>query len=317
MSALAGFGAALSLLATVWGPQSARSQSSPAPDVRVNINDDCIEGFFWPSQATVMVKVRSSGGAVVHSTTASVDSNGHFVEDDQGYPKGDCNRVPDLRPGMKVTASTGGTTKELILQSVTFDQLDPVTDTAAGTAPPGSVPEPYTYLQVYVYWNNENSSIETAPALSPIGAWSVDVGAMGGQVETESFGDVFVRDPDGDATVADHFVTAVSLGASVPAGAASGAGVAGTTVVPSGSLIRLSGRLSAAVRACVRRKRMKLLRVNGQQTRTVEAGRTGRRGRYSFTRRVRETTRFRVLYAGTKRCQSSKSRIKRVRVIRP
>ena len=328
MSVLVGFVVTVALLAAVWASPSAQPPPGEPPKVQVNLSDDCIEGFHWPSRATIRIEVRDSGGNVVYPASGdppvrvSADSNGHFVEDDEGFVMGDCNRVPDLRPGMKVTASDGATTKELVLHQTTFDQLDPVTDTATGTAPQGSLPPQYSYnhyFQVLLHSPGGGPGFEAAPPISQAGSWFVDFGALGANVEVGSGGEALVLDSDLDSTWVELQVTGVSLSASVPAGPASvvGARAAATTVVRRGSLVRLSGKLSAATRVCVRRKRVKLFKVRGKKRKPLKSGRTNRRGRYSFVRRVRRTTRFQVRYAGNKRCQRSKSRVKRVRVIQP
>jgi hypothetical protein len=321
MCALVVVVAALSLLAAVlgWGPRSASAGAEGPPELGVNINDDCIEGDGWPSRVEVSVKVRDSGGTVVYATTASTNSAGYFHVDDPGYVRGDCSLAPDLRPGMKVTASHGGTTKVLILERVTFDQLDPLTDTASGTAALGPAPEePCVRFEVFLFSNDGGPGVEAAPQVSPNGDWFVDFGALGGKVEVGSFGDVTLRDSDCDSTTADRFVTAVSLSASVPAGAASLAGArgAGAPVVERGARVRLSGRLSAGTAACTKKKRVTLLKVAGKRSKAVRSRRTNRSGRYSFTRKMNRTTSFRVRYRGNRKCQRSKSRVRAVRVAR-
>jgi hypothetical protein len=271
--------------------------------VFTNINDDCMEGFSWPPHASIDLAVRDSDGSVVYRTTTRANAAGHFDVGNNGAER--CDVPVDLRPGMKVTASDGNTTKDVVLERITFDQLDPVTTTAAGTAPSGPV-------DVFVYWNGLNSSVDAHPVAGPGGDWFVDVGALGGKIEAGSMGDVFVFDADKDATSADHFVTTVSLGASAPAGAASHA-----VVVTPGSRVRLSGRLSAGTRACVKRKRVKLLQIAGGATKVLGSARTNRTGRYSFVRKVERTTSFRVRYGGNARCQRSNSRLRLVRVAKP
>lgn len=315
---LAALVAALALLAAVAGRGSPPASAfNTETHIAANLNDDCIDGFDWPARTPVHVEVRDSGGSVVDAKTVSTDSAGTFQNvGGVDYDKGGC-QIPDLRPGMKVTASDGATTRQLLLESVTFDELDPATLTAAGTAPPGRT------INVYIYPKAIGREEFQADAS---GHWSVDIGALGGQLDDPAaFGDVFLRDllddgPDGnyDHTGADHFLTGLSLGASSAASAASaaGRGAAATTVVRRGSRVRLSGKLSAGSRACVRRKRVKLLKLRHGRSTALKSARTNRRGRYSFVRKVKRTTRFRVQYAGNRRCQRSKSRVRVVRVAR-
>lgn len=274
------------------------AQQQPGPDVRPNINDDCIEGFNWPTSASVDVTVRDSGGSVLHRfNDVPVDSDSHFGAGAQ--PGGFCDRPVDLQPGMEVTATDGDTTKVVVLRRVTYDELDPDTDVAAGTAPAGRL-----FISVFTEGPNAYQEIDDHPG----GRWSVDFGALGVDVKVGSGGDVFASDDDGDSTVADHFVTAVSLQASVPAEAGAAVRVA------RGTEIRLQGRLSAGERACVKRKRVRLVKVSGKHQKSLRSGRTNRRGRYSFDRTVKKTTSFRVDYRGNVRCQRSKSRVRQVKV---
>ena len=303
--------AALSLLAAAVGrglpPASAADSQT---HIAANLNDNCIEGFFWPPREPVHVKVRDSSGSLVYAKTVSTDSAGTFEGvGGADWDKGGC-QIPDLRPGMEVTASDGTTTKVLVLERVTFDLLDPATLTAAGTAPAGRT------ILVYI----DPSAIDREEfTVDPSGNWFVDVGALGGHLDNSgSFGDVFLPDDGADGnydyTSADHFLTELSLATSSPASAGSAA--AATTVVPRGSRVRLSGKLSAGTRACVRRKRVRLLKVWSGRSNALKSVRTNRRGRYSFARKMKRTTRFRVRYPGDGRCQRSKSRVRVVRVAR-
>ena len=58
----------------------------------------------------------------------------------------------------------------------------------------------------------------------------------------------------------------------------------------SGTQVRLKGKLSAGSRACVKKKRVKLVKLEGKKKRLLQRGRTNRDGRYSFDRAVRKTT---------------------------
>lgn len=306
-----GFVVALCLLGAVfiWGSRSAPAQDPQEPtQLHVNINDDCIGSDTWPASDRVNVEVRDGSGAVVFATRVSADSAGNFIVNE--VHGGRCDIPVDLRPGMEVTASGRSTTKVVELKRVTYDELNPDTDMASGIAPAGR-------LEVVVYSEGRNTGKNIMDF--PGGRWSVDFGELGVDVKLGSAGDVLAYEPDHDATVADHFVTAVSLTASVPAGAAAqvGADAAGATVVRRGARVRLAGRLKAGTNACVRRKRVTLLRLRGRKSNALKSARTNRKGRYSFIRKVTSTTRFRVRYAGNSRCRRSESRVRTVRVSGP
>ncbi len=282
------------LLAALYGLGAGESAGAPIPpQINANLNDDCIEGFFWPSNQSVSVTVTDPGGDVVLSKNVSTDGDGHFTVN----PVGQLCDVPfDLEPRWKITASDDTTAKVLVLADVTFDDLNPDTDRAAGTAPPGDL-----FIGIFDQGNGE-VDIQNHPG----GSWSVDIGSRGGDVQVGSGGDVFSWDADKDATVADRFVTAVSLEAGAPKSRA--------TVVESGEKVLLSGRLDAGDTACVRRQRVSLVKVGGRRREALESDRTDGQGIYSFIRRVKRTTSFRVKYAGGKRCQRAASRVKTVRV---
>src|SRR5687767_12683546 len=127
---------ALCLLGAVliWGSRSAPAQDEPT-QLSVNINDDCIGSDTWPASDRVDVEVRDGSAAVVFETTVTADSAGNFIVNE--VHGGRCDIPVDLRPGMEVTASGRSTTKVVELKLVTYDELNPDTDMASGTAPAG------------------------------------------------------------------------------------------------------------------------------------------------------------------------------------
>lgn len=316
---LAGLIAALLLVAAQgFDPRPAAAQPSPTHIV-AQLGSDCLEGFFWPGGVQVNVELRDSdGNALLPLTTATTDPSGHFVVNPQGQPWVSCD-IPvtgGLRPGMTYTASHGSTRKSLLIEAVSFDRLEPETQTAAGTAPADRT-DPR--VQVSIYWNANAQNVYFFWPIEPDGKWSVNVAKEGGRVEPGSQGDAFLADDGADGNVdftkSTIWVTALSLNAS-PAGAASSAitRAAGATV-GRGARVRLSGRLSAGTaKACVSRKRVQLLKLAGRRSRVLESARTTKEGRYSFLRTVPRTTRFRVRYRGSRVCQRSKSRVTTVRL---
>lgn len=313
---LAGLLAVLSLL-VVPGLDPGPAAASGPTHIVAHYARGCLEGHLWPGGVQLNIDVKDSGGNVIYTTTATTDASGNFI----AHLKADgvfCDIPVHLSPGMTYTASDGSTTKTLVIESLTFDQLDPEVETAVGTAPADRL------VQVYSYWDTSGQDlfVKADPVSGPGGDWFVNVGAIGGKVELGSRADAFLRDDGADGnydfTAASIFVTSLSLGAS-PAGGAGSAGIAqaeGATVVRRGARVRLSGRLSARTRACTTRKRVQLQKLNGKRSSVLESGRTGKTGGYSFLRKVKRNTRFRVRYAGDRICQRSTSRVKTVRVAR-
>jgi hypothetical protein len=277
---------------------------------------NCIEGHFWPAGVPVDINVRNGAGNIVYSTTATTDPSGHFwvnLHPDRVH----CEIPVTLAPGMRVTASDGTTTKSLLIETLSFDQLDPGTQTAAGTAPAGKA------VQVSVYWdalpfNPANNVYITDVVAGSQGDWFVDVRAMGGQVDSTSLGGVFLPDDGADGnfdfTTAPIYVTAVSLSAGAPAQARSSATVraAGARAAAGARRVLLSGKLKAADRVCTKRKRVRLLKVVGRKSKSLASARTNGKGRYTFVRRIDRTTSFKVRFRGDRVCQRSESRIRTV-----
>jgi hypothetical protein len=299
-------------------PRSAAAQPS-LTHVSAQLGSNCLEGFFWPAGVQVNVELKdSAGNSLLPPTTAMTEPSGHFVVNPRGRPWVFCD-IPvtgGLRPGMTYTASDGRTTKSVLIETLSFDLLDPVTQTAAGTATAGR-PDPR--VQVSIYWNANAQNVYFFWPIGPDGKWSVNVADNGGRVEPGSQGDVFLADDGADGnydfTKTTIWVTTLSLNASPAGAASSGIAQAAGARVGRGARVRLSGRLSAGTaKSCVRTKRVQLLKLTGRRSRILASGRTTNAGRYSFLRTVRQTTRFRVRYRGNRVCQRSKSRVTNVRV---
>jgi hypothetical protein len=286
------------------------------PSVRVNLSDHCIEAGQFAHRHHVTVTVRDRQNDVVWSAPddAKTDADG-FISFGREPVVGDlyCEppSPPDLSPGMKVTVDDGTTRKALVLRDVTVDDLDPNADTMTGTAPegphiPDSTGTPDLWFSA---WNaNNRGTAEAEIRTHPGGRWFVNFRSEGGDVEPDAGAGagVIAWDEDNDGTVADRFLTAVSL-------QASSADSRAAVVLERGTKVQLTGRLSAGKDDCTRRKRVRLLDVTGNRSKGVRSARTNRRGRYAFTKRVKRTTTFKVRYGGGKRCQRSASRARTVR----
>ena len=307
--------ALLLVVALLLDARPAAAQSSQAHLVAWPASD-CLEGHLWPDDVHVSVELRDRDGDAVYTTTADTDSSGRFVVKPRGQPYVSCDIPVPLRTGMTYTASDGNTTKSLLIEPLSFDLLDPDTQTAAGTAAADRM-DPR--VQVSIYWNNNAQNVYFFWPIGTDGTWSVNVAENGGRVEPGSQGDAFVADDGADGnfdfTKATTWVTAVSLNASPADEASRAIAHAAGVRVRAGTQVRLAGRLSAgAAKACVKKKRVRLLKLKGRRSRTLGSAQTNKNGRYSFLRKVRRTTRFRVRYRGSRVCQRSESRATTVRV---
>ena len=247
--------------------------------------------------------------------TATTDASGHFVVNPRTIPWVSCDIPVQVSPGMTYTASDGRTTKSLLIEPLSWELLDPDAQTAVGTAAADRKD-----VQVSVYWGANAQNVYVFTDAGSDGRWSVNVAQSGGRVESDSQGDAFLADDGADGNVdftkATIWVTALSLSADQAGAAYSAiARAAGARVAP-GARVRFSGRLSAASNGCVSRKRVQLLKLAGRRSRVLESARTTKGGRYSFLRKVRRTTRFRIRYPGTRVCQRSTSRVETVRIAR-
>jgi hypothetical protein len=316
---LAGVGLALMaalflVLAQGFQSRTAAAQSSQAHVVAWP-GGNCLEGHLWPSRVQVDVELKDQDGNPVYSTTAETNSSGSFVVRPEGQPYVSCDIPVPLRPDMTYIASDGSTTKSLLIEPLSFDSLDPQTQIAMGTAATGRA-DPR--VQISIYWNDNSQNAYFYWPIGADGNWSANVADNDGRVEPGSQGDVFAADngADGnfDFTKATTWVTAVSLEASPADAALPAIAQAARLRVPAGTRVRLTGRLFAgAAKTCVKRKRVRLLKVTSKRSRVLESTRTSKNGRYSFLRKVRRTTRFRVRYRGSRLCQPSKSRVTTVR----
>jgi uncharacterized repeat protein (TIGR01451 family) len=168
------------------------------PTISGNLVFDHVSGSDFTPNASVDVTIfESSGGALLFS--GSVATGGEFGDFELGF---DTHGV-DLDPGMHIVVTDGVTSaaKELTLVSVSFDVLDPFTDTASGTAPPNAK----VVLEVF----DSGGEFFKETTADGTGAWTVDLGAEGFDV-IEGGGNASVRDDDGDGTVADRGVPTFS-----------------------------------------------------------------------------------------------------------
>jgi hypothetical protein len=102
---------------------------------------------------------------------------------------------------VRVTDATTGITKQLTLSSVTFDVLDPVTNSASGTAPTG-VPLGLAIGVPSGSGHGDTDPVvlgETAPANGG-GNWSFDGAGTGTDITPSMQGFVCAIDIDGDCT---------------------------------------------------------------------------------------------------------------------
>ena len=155
-------------------------------------------GYYWGLSSTVSVEVRSGLGAPVWSGSASTNDGRAFVLDlgAQGV---------HLAPGMHVTVGDPAvTTKELTIEPVTIDLVDPSTSRVAGTATPGRTVDLYLKCPCW-----DGGGLAGTPTAGADTGWSF-VNPRPFDATIESWVDVL--DPEYDATEVGQFGPLVPTG---------------------------------------------------------------------------------------------------------
>jgi hypothetical protein len=175
------------------------AHGSVSPVFEVSLTDDggiagdvifvcCGEGF--TPDATVSVEVYDSpGGASRFAGSATTDFEGSFAV-------GPGTHGLDMAPGMYVVVTDDTTfiAKDMVLADITFEGIDPDTEVATGTAPPGAE----VHVGVGDPFHGEFCCISTTADTS--GDWSVDFDDVGFDVDPRMGGTVHLTDGDGDTT---------------------------------------------------------------------------------------------------------------------
>jgi uncharacterized repeat protein (TIGR01451 family) len=168
------------------------------PTISGNLVADFVSGSDFTPNATVDVEIfESPGGALLFS--GSVPTGGEFGDFGLDVE----THGVDLLPGTHIVVTDGvsSATKAVTLVPLTFDMLDPLTDTASGTTSPNAT----VFLEVF----DSGGEISVQTTADGTGAWSVDLGAEGFDV-VQGGGIATVQDDDGDGTVADRGIPTFS-----------------------------------------------------------------------------------------------------------
>ena len=162
-----------------------------APRLTASLTNNWVQLNGWRPGTAVALDVAGTNVSV------TPDGSGNAFVDSSRYGQ------KDLVPGMVITATQGSVTKQLTLLNVSFDSLDPATNVAAGTAPPGS--------QVNVNINNGPAGLgNKSTTADSSGKWQVD---FTGQIDITAGmnGSANVSDADGDQTTGEYFPPTAQL----------------------------------------------------------------------------------------------------------
>ncbi len=176
------------------GPGCPRPALSSQCAFGASIEHDNIHLFSFTPDSQVEIEVfESRGGRSIYGPVrGDTDDEGEFITDFGVNPG------PDLRPGnfIRVTDLATSTVKELELQDLEIESVDPATDLVAGHAPPNST------LGVHVACE---STRQIDLAAGPDGRWIANFGAIGFDIGNDTSFFAFIGDSDGDNDkTADH-----------------------------------------------------------------------------------------------------------------
>jgi hypothetical protein len=157
----------------------------PPPRILVQIIDDWFEGQNFAPNAEQTYEVHDTeGGTLLLSGTMQADDHGTA-----GAWVGD---QMDLVPGNYLVISDGSTTKDLVLEALTFDVFDLTQGLLQGTAPPPAG----RLVWAGIGWENDAWTMEVTT--DPDGNWVADFATPVASDYQWVAAQVF--DPDGDAS---------------------------------------------------------------------------------------------------------------------
>lgn len=154
-------------------------ENAPRFQVYLRFDEISVGDGRWDPNSVVTVSVRAADGSPLYTGSAPTDPAGKFV---LSYAQHGVN----LTPGVRVTVSDSHDTVSDVLTALTWDRLDPATDTGSGTAPPGA--PPCAAGEIYV------SDQEIRKGLWPVdlddaGRWSASLAPE--DITTDSWGNIW------------------------------------------------------------------------------------------------------------------------------
>ncbi len=181
------------VLATAWMPTTS-AQALGSETIQANWNEDSIEGFAWPLDATVTVEIDGpqpgspdySGSALVEEAAWAPGGTWFFLQL-EGY---------DLEIGDLVTVTDGTTSKQLTVTGVAITEVDSDDNVVTGTAAPSS--------EVDVWICGRSGCSESRLLSADVnGDWSTDFDDLSGptfDILTGASATAAQSDGDGDTT---------------------------------------------------------------------------------------------------------------------
>ncbi len=176
------------LLAAASSPASAQG---PPPYIVASLTSDGIFGEWFAPNTAIDVTV----DGIFYDDLGETDDVGTFWI--EGIPVGEEGRL-DLVGGISIEVTDGTRTKQLTLVDMTWDVFDLAADRVAGTADVAEGTE------MVIDVGDESTGSTGFTTVDATGGWEYDFTGELDLVETMG-GQANVVDPDGDATLVEHF----------------------------------------------------------------------------------------------------------------
>jgi hypothetical protein len=184
--------AASLVVGTLLNVPGAEAQGEPNPNFAVRFLIDQVDGFGWPSDAsvTLIIDDPATPEDTDYKATQPV-TPGPPPDPDQTLLGFNLRGVFDIQPGHVVTLTNGAITKAHTVTDLAVTDVDPESDTVSGTAPPGT--------EVGVRPCDPSGCYNGYTIADASGNWTVDLTGIYDLIPG-SGGEAFQDDPDRDFT---------------------------------------------------------------------------------------------------------------------
>ena len=173
-------------LTGLWAGNSYAAATVDLPRIYAQLHDDGIRYEYAAPGALVIFSIYDAPqGNLLWTDSRRADRSGFAFVTHQDH------RV-ELAPGMAISVSSGRTTKELVVEALTFDIYEPARNVLAGTAPSGS--------SVLLGVGSNSGLCETVVEADGAGNWIVDFNDYGCDVTPDLGAYAQVIDAEGDTT---------------------------------------------------------------------------------------------------------------------
>jgi hypothetical protein len=182
----------LLLAAALFGVPGAEAQGEPNPNFAVRFLIDQVDGFGWPSDASVTLIIDDPATPEDTDYTATQPvTPGPPSDPDQTLLGFNLRGAFDIQPGHVVTLTNGAITKAHTVTDLAVTDVDPENDTVSGTAPADT--------EVGVRPCDPSGCYNAYATADASGNWTADLTGIY-DIVPGSGGEAFQNDSDGDFT---------------------------------------------------------------------------------------------------------------------